>query len=373
MIDRNLERLTTEKQQPVVEVCDKVRDDLFDDYPDLVSVGVAVKRTNRQPTGEPCIQLGVRRKLDERSLRHAGGAPLPPEVDGVPCDVVEVGEIVSGPLWLAQVPRDLPAREREQQWAFRLAKRLRERRRKRGPIGQGLIDDLLDLLGELCGDRPPPRTGKHRPAMPGISIGHVDVTAGTLGIYVQDRDTGETFVLSNNHVIADTDRGDVGDPIVQPGVHDGGREPDDVLCQLARAVPLDPSGSNRVDGAVGGDLDPANIDRAILEIGEPAGWLPRADVAVGMEVQKSGRTTGHTRGSINAVGQSVRVNYGNGRTIRFDDQIQITPGSFSDGGDSGSAILDMERRVVGLLFAGSDFATIGNPIEHVFDELNVEV
>jgi hypothetical protein len=43
----------------------------------------------------------------------------------------------------------------------------------------------------------------------------------------------------------------------------------------------------------------------------------------------------------------------------------------SQGGDSGSAVLDDERRLVGLLFAGSETTTVVNRIEHVFSALGV--
>jgi hypothetical protein len=45
----------------------------------------------------------------------------------------------------------------------------------------------------------------------------------------------------------------------------------------------------------------------------------------------------------------------------------------SSGGDSGSAVLDMEGYVIGLLFAGSDIATLINPIQLVTDALGVEI
>jgi len=45
----------------------------------------------------------------------------------------------------------------------------------------------------------------------------------------------------------------------------------------------------------------------------------------------------------------------------------------SQPGDSGSAVLDMDRQVVGLLFAGSDAATVINPIDEVFSALNIEL
>jgi hypothetical protein len=44
----------------------------------------------------------------------------------------------------------------------------------------------------------------------------------------------------------------------------------------------------------------------------------------------------------------------------------------SQGGDSGAAILDMDRNVVGLLFAGSNAVTIFNPIDEVLSALEVE-
>lgn len=45
----------------------------------------------------------------------------------------------------------------------------------------------------------------------------------------------------------------------------------------------------------------------------------------------------------------------------------------SQPGDSGSAVLNMDRRVVGLLFAGSNAATIINPIDGVLSALSVEL
>ena len=43
----------------------------------------------------------------------------------------------------------------------------------------------------------------------------------------------------------------------------------------------------------------------------------------------------------------------------------------SQGGDSGSAVLDDDDRLVGLLFAGSDSTTVINRIEHVFSALGI--
>ncbi len=86
------------------------------------------------------------------------------------------------------------------------------------------------------------RTERVRPAQPGVSIGHYKVTAGTFGAVVRDRKTGELFILSNNHVLANaTDgrdgRARIGDPIYQPGSYDGGTR-DDVIARQERFVPI---------------------------------------------------------------------------------------------------------------------------------------
>ena len=57
--------------------------------------------------------------------------------------------------------------------------------------------------------------------------------------------------------------------------------------------------------------------------------------------------------------------------VTFVDQLMTT--GMSQGGDSGSVVLDMDRYVVGLLFAGSDVATMINPIQAVLSALNVQM
>ena len=59
----------------------------------------------------------------------------------------------------------------------------------------------------------------------------------------------EAMILSNNHVLADENRGRQGDRILQPGRLDGGRPPRDVAARLSRFVRLKQRG-NTVDAAV---------------------------------------------------------------------------------------------------------------------------
>jgi hypothetical protein len=246
------------------------------------------------------------------------------------------------------------------------------------------------------------RTDRVRPAPGGVSIGHHAITAGTLGCIV--RKDGERVILSNNHVLANSNDASVGDAILQPGPLDGGTLPDDQIATLREFVPIQfpeqPSdcpfagsaaatlnglggllGSrtrlravrpqadgNRVDAAVARPLDDMDVSDAILELGTLEGV---ASGELGMSIAKSGRTTELTRGEISQIDVTVDVQYGAGRVARFQDQLLAGP--MSQGGDSGSAVLDTQNRLVGLLFAGSDSTTILNRIEHVFEELGLEL
>ncbi|WP_138756852.1 hypothetical protein [Modestobacter altitudinis] len=221
-----------------------------------------------------------------------------------------------------------------------------------------------------------------RPLRPGLSISHPDVTAGTLGGFVRRSGTEGLLVLSNNHVLANSDAATEGDPVVQPGVADGGT-PEDRVGTLEAFVRLSADPGNLVDAAVaaldaGLGADPTDY---------PGGALLAAvaspdDVDPDELVEKLGRTTGHTRGRITAVEvDGVGVQYDDG-VHTFDDQVEIEglTGAFSAGGDSGSVIWrSRDRAPLGLLFAGSTEGgsagggvTFANPLATVLRELGVE-
>ena len=238
----------------------------------------------------------------------------------------------------------------------------------------------------------------------GVSIGHFKTTAGTLGVLVRDTETNEILILSNNHVMANSNDASRGDPIIQPGPLDGGSVAEDTIAHLERFVPIqfesEPSPSpcsfskaaagianffaglvgskhrllpvviqqaNQVDGALAKPLSPDVVSSDILEIGSVTG---DREAELGMEVKKSGRTTGLTTGTVQVLDASVQVGYGGGRIAVFTNQILTT--NMSKGGDSGSLLVDGEgSKAVGLLFAGSDEVTIHNPIGIVKDALRV--
>ena len=97
------------------------------------------------------------------------------------------------------------------------------------------------------------RKERARPLKIGISIGHYKITAGTLGGFVRSRDDGSVLILSNNHVLANENKGKKGDAVLQPGADDGGRNPEDKVGELLRFVRLKRERTDLVDCAAGRD------------------------------------------------------------------------------------------------------------------------
>ncbi|HKI35041.1 MAG TPA: hypothetical protein VKA46_24505 [Gemmataceae bacterium] len=199
---------------------------------------------------------------------------------------------------------------------------------------------------------------RHRPLRLGTSIGHFQITAGTLGAVVRRRKDGATLLLSNAHVFANENKGKVGDAILQAGVHDGGKAPDDTAATLAGMVKLKKTGANKVDAAVAAPADGIEVDaRTLKGLGKVAGIGPDF-LDEGTPVTKLGRTTGLTRGRVRAFElDNLTVGFPILGNLRFDNQIEIEgegADAFAAGGDSGSLIVDEERRAVALLFAAGD-------------------
>jgi hypothetical protein len=199
---------------------------------------------------------------------------------------------------------------------------------------------------------------RQRPLRIGVSVGHAAVTAGTLGAFGQRSSDGKTVILSNNHVLANENKGKPGDAVLQPGAYDGGQRDADVVARLLAFVPIRAGANNLVDAAIA-TLEP-QIEwdaSALTGFGRLDGLRPESLVP-GDPVFKIGRTTGLTRGVVTAIEvDDVVVSYERGE-IGFDRQIEIASAEktrpFSSGGDSGSMIFDADGRACALLFAGSD-------------------
>src|SRR3989338_8617161 len=273
----------------------------------VVGVGIGEKITDGKRTGRPCLKVYVEKKVAEEKLSKQD--LVPPLVSEVETDVVEVGK-----------------------------------------------------LRPLASNRQ-----RSRPAIGGASIGHYNITAGTLGCLVKDKKTGLQLILSNNHVLANSNGAKKGDAILQPGVADGGKLKKDKIAELERFVKIGfGKKANAVDAAVARPLNDKDVSSEISSIGIPKGT---AKGKVGLVIQKTGRTTDHTLGEIQDINATVKVDY-DGQTGLFRNQIMTS--AMSQGGDSGSLVLDQKRRAVGLLFAGSDLVTICNPIVEVFKQLDIK-
>ncbi|MBP7693451.1 MAG: hypothetical protein KA764_16130, partial [Anaerolineales bacterium] len=257
-----------------------------------VAVGIGYKISQGVVTNELAVIVSVRHKVPLAEL--AAADIIPKSIDGARTDVVETGDIVA-----FQDPR-----------------------------------------------------AKMRPARPGVSLGHFQITAGTFGCLV--RKGGQLYLLSNNHVLANSNAAQVGDPVWQPGRADNGTSADQIGA-LAEFVPLafdgetpppppptgngcsplaavlglvgaksavqpqavNVPGDNKVDCALARPTTPDLVNADILDIGVPAGV---GTAALGLAVQKSGRTTGYTTGTITQIDVRVSVNYG-GPIATFTNQL----------------------------------------------------
>lgn len=219
-----------------------------------------------------------------------------------------------------------------------------------------------------------------RPVPIGVSTGHPDITAGTIGCRVKDA-SGNVYALSNNHVYANVNKAQLGDNVLQPGPYDGGSDPADAIGTLYDYEPIALNGpNNTIDAAIAlTNVNTVGTATPSDAYGTPSSTIKSA--FVGQKVQKYGRTTVWTHGEVAEVNVTVDVCYETRGPVscksyaRFVDQIGITPGTFSDGGDSGSLIVtdDSNKNPVALLFAGSTERTLANPIHYVLDRFNVTI
>lgn len=322
----------------------------------VTGVMTAYKIINGVKTDKLSIVCLVTKKVNEYGLKDKD--IIPNIIDGMSTDVIEVGEIKA-----LDLARSTP------------------------------LEDEVD------------RKTKIRPCPMGTSGGHYKITAGTNGeILLIDDDY---CIGTNNHVAAMSNDAIIGDAYLQPGPHDGGKNPDDIIGYLYKYEPINFVGipsdcsvakvvtgacnlfasllgrktrlnsiytkniGNLVDAAAVIVIDEETVLSKILDIGLPKGTKK---ASIDMLVQKSGRTTEHTLdASITAVDATINVSYGTGKTALFENQILISKPGFSAGGDSGSLVLDMDSYAIGKLFAGSDQVTIANHIDDYLNALNAKL
>ena len=230
--------------------------------------------------------------------------------------------------------------------------------------------EITALKGKPGGVDPTARFD--RPVPIGVSTGHPDITAGTIGARVTDGTN--VYALSNNHVYANQNDASIGDAVIQPGTYDGGSSPADDIGILSDFEPIvfSTSANNVIDAAIALSST-ANLGNATPSDGYGLPSATTLEAVVGMNVMKYGRTTGQTKSQISAINATLNVGYGSG-TARFVGQVIISGGQFSAGGDSGSLIVtEIGSNPVALLFAGSQTTTVGNPINAVLARFGVTI
>jgi hypothetical protein len=246
-------------------------------------------------------------------------------------------------------------------------------------MARGAVD--VRYIGQVRALQGPWYEAPCRPLKIGCSIGHFLVTAGSLGAFVRDRDTGTVQVLSSNHILANLNTAQLNDDIIQPGNYDNGLDPADLVASFTRCFQIDFQQPNVIDCAIASIGGAIGIDSSSLDsLGTLAGV--RATPLVGGErVRKVGRTTGVTSGTVLSTAiNNLEVDYST-QSATFDSQIEIQGenGLFSDGGDSGSLVVDENNYAVGLLCSGSDQPSscgqlsYANPIETVLNALRVDL
>lgn len=310
-----MEKETFGKYRSLIRIAKSQYADSFAKQPNIVGHAFGKKAVNGKSTDEPALVVYVVKKVSKRYL---------PPSDIIPCkiyiggDKINVDVVETGPIYALSF------------------------------------------------------TGRDRPAPSGISVGHFNITAGTLGCLVTDLTDGKLCILSNNHVLADQNAGVAGDHILQPGVFDGGTDPADFIASLKRFQMLNPSG-NVIDAAIAEVNNAADVidqmKNTLMDVPTPkhpaVGLLfaggcnrtfmnpidnvlstlvieflngPGATVAaaIDMNVEKVGRTTEYTSSTIIEIDSSITVDYGGGVTRSFDHQ--FTTSWMSEGGDSGSIV-----------------------------------
>ncbi len=210
------------------------------------------------------------------------------------------------------------------------------------------------------------RRARLDPLCPGACVSRTNGAAGTLGMFVQGRgaDSASKYLLSADHVLADSGNPNVGDPIVQPAAEDGGTE---VVAGLAAR-------SKMHDAAIA--LVAQQARPCCNDVPDCADTIKGADFPfLGMIVHKFGIGTGTTAaevvgfGDFDGVGAAMHL-----KPLASDiDDIPI-----SDAGDSGAVWYDPTTGcAIGLHVRGSGSAApkkefaIATSIVKICDALRV--
>ena len=225
---------------------------------------------------------------------------------------------------------------------------------------------------------------RQRPLCIGCSIGVAGGGAGTLGLFVTDKQK-RRLALTSREVVAVP--GTPRRPVHQPAPLDvASPAMNTVIGEVAAATALNRRYHLQAHAAVielidmvetMGNVVPRTFPHARMKLRRI--WEPRD--STGGVVAKIGRTTGYTEGSVLSVAMSMAIQGTESRVYRFENLIEIRSGTgskpFSQPGDGGAVVFDPSNgRVFGLVMAGGKTAkghvTFVCPIEPILQELDVQ-
>lgn len=227
-----------------------------------------------------------------------------------------------------------------------------------------------------------PRASPRERLCGGLGISAFSGVYGTLGGIVRERRTGRLMIMSNWHVLYFTQNTAPGQPIYQPIMLAGRPQPALVARVAAERISAPHSGQLPLDVAVAPLVDQGDgrWENHQLEVG-PVTGVARA--RLGMQVVKSGLTTGRTFGAVSGVEGFSKMNYAGGYRRLIERVVTISrwpldrgPGPVSQGGDSGCWWLEAASgRAVALHYAGLRDGTRAQAMDmqHVLDEMGVEI
>jgi hypothetical protein len=263
---------------------------------DIVGYGVGLKHVGGLPTGQPALQVYVRRKRELDAIAPPSVIPEEMHWDGMPA----------------------PA----------------------------LLDVVEMAPFELAG-----LTSHQQPIFPGLSVGHcVTGETGSLGAILHAKgDPTSRYLLSAAHVIAASGRAHKGDDIIQPGSDDGGRCPTQTIAKFVEMVPLQPGPNfpNTADAAL------AIVDPAVTSTAAFSRLGTLANVAPQTVLFRVGCRTGRRPVLVENPSFSTNLPFplpGGGTGI-FGFRGLILYRDFSQPGDSGGPVATQSNALVGIHIA----------------------
>jgi hypothetical protein len=205
----------------------------------------------------------------------------------------------------------------------------------------------------------------------GTSTGNnLECAAGTIGAVVLKG--GTKYLLSNNHVFARENAASIGEREDAPGRYDA--HPKCAVAPecgtLSQFVNINFGGNNTIDCAIA--LMSTSNPTAVTQSGGYTASSTVVSPTVGLAVKKSGRTSGLTHSTIQAINVTINVGYSAG-TATFNNQIMVDA-QFIRSGDSGSLMVtETGNNPVGLCFAGGSGGAFANPIGPVLQQFAATV